>query len=110
MTFAFSFEPRMPGDTVTVDTRAMANESVDRQKRYAQIKSCLAEYGPMTARELAVALWRKGLIPSAERNFTAPRLTEMCRSGVVEPKGKRVCEYTRHTVAVYGLLEEAHGD
>ena len=31
----------------------------------------------MTAKEIAVEMYKKGYIPSDERNFTAPRLTEL---------------------------------
>ena len=99
------FEERIPGEFVTADTRAMAHETVDKHKRYVQIMDCLRENGSMTAKEIAVQLWREGVIPSAERNFTAPRLTELSKIGKVEPIGKTKCRYTGKTVAVYGLRE-----
>lgn len=99
------FEQRIPGESVTTDTRAMAHETVDKQKRYRQITECLRQNGPMTAKEIAVQLWREGKIPFAERNFTAPRLTELSQNGIVEPIGKTKCRYTGKTVAVYGLME-----
>ena len=93
---------RVNGTYITHDTRAIANEQVDRQKRYAQIVECL-EVKPMTAKECAVELFTKGYAPTAERNLTAPRLTELSKAGVVEPIGKRKCQYTGKTVAVYAL-------
>ena len=47
----------------------------------------------------------KGYIPTTERNFAAPRLTEMSRDGIVEPVGKKKCKYTGRMVAVYSLRE-----
>ena len=94
---------RRPGEIVTFDTRAEANETVDRNKRYQQILECLTEKNNQTAKELAVMMYNKGYIPTAERNFTAPRLTEMSYIGMVEPIGKTKCRYTGKTVAVYSL-------
>lgn len=87
----------------TLETRAEAETLVDKQKRYAEITECLKECGNMTAKECAVIMMRKGYIPTSERNFTAPRLTEMSKKGIVEPIGKKKCEFTGKTVAVYSL-------
>jgi hypothetical protein len=46
-------------------------------------------------------MMNKGYIPTSERNFTAPRVTEMSKTGLVEPIGKKKCKYTGRTVAVY---------
>lgn len=93
------------GVPVTLSTRAESHETVDKQKRYSQIIECL-EGKQMTAKELAVEMWKRGYIPNSERNFTAPRLTELSKDGVVEPIGKVKCEYTGKTVAVYRLRKE----
>ena len=58
-------------------------------------------YSQMTAKEIAVEMYKKGYIPSDERNFTAPRLTELSIKGIVEPVEKKKCEYTGKTVSVY---------
>ena len=68
---------RRPGEYVPYGTRAEANETVDRQKRYAQIIECLRERPQQTAKEIASMMVGKGYIPYADRNFTAPRLTEL---------------------------------
>lgn len=47
-----------------------------------------------------------GYIPTSERNYASPRLTEMCRMGMVEPVGKTRCTYTGKTVTVYDLRED----
>lgn len=95
---------RRCGEYPPFDTRAEANDTVDRVKRYSQIIECLRER-PMTAKEIAVRMAQKGYIPTSERNFAAPRLTEMSYRGIVEPIGKTKCEYTGKTVAVYQLCE-----
>lgn len=96
-------ETRRYGEIPTLETRAESHEKVDKKKRYAQIKECLTEHGSLTAKECAVLMMKKGYIPTSERNFTAPRLTEMAQDGVVEPIGKKIYQFTGHKVAVYAL-------
>ena len=97
---------RMIGEYVPHQTRAEANEKVDRQKRYQQIIECLKEKPNQTAKELACSMLAKGYIPYCDRNFTAPRLTELTHNGVVEPVGKKECKWTHKMVAVYDLRKE----
>lgn len=59
-----------------------------------------------TAKEIAYLMYTKKLIPTDERNFTAPRLTELSRRGIVEPIGKKKCAWTGKTVAVYKLIKK----
>ncbi len=103
-------EERFYGTVPTLETRAEAHEKVDKKRRYAQILECFKESEEraggrigLTAKECAVMMMKKGYIPTSERNFTAPRLTEMAQDGVVEPIGKITCSYTGHKVAVYAL-------
>lgn len=96
------------GEIVTLDARGEANEKVNRQVRYQQIIRLLKELGKATAKELAVEMFNRGWIPTPERNFTAPRLTELSVDGKVEPIGKVKCEYTGRTVSVYELRKEQH--
>jgi len=107
-------ETRLYGQMPTLETRAEAHEKVDKKKRYAQIKECLKEamafgFAGLTAKECAVMMMQKGYIPTSERNFTAPRLTEMSQDGIVEPIGKTTCTYTGKTVAVYALRGAVNG-
>lgn len=97
---------RRYGEMTTLDTRGESYEQIDKVKRYSQIIECLRENPQMTAKQIAVRMHEKGYIPTTERNFTAPRLTEMSQRGIVEPIGKTKCQYTGKTVAVYGLCEE----
>lgn len=99
-------ELRRPGEDPRIETRAEANESVDREKRYSQILECLAERGPSTAKQAAVWMCLSGLIPTSERNYTAPRLTELCRLGLVEPMGKVKDAFSHKKVTVYRLREK----
>ena len=96
-------ENRLPGQNVTFETRKLSEIKVDKKKRYSQILEILAGGKEMTAKEIAVEMWNRGYIPSSERNFTAPRLTEMSQKGIVEPVGKQLCQWTHKMVAVYKI-------
>ena len=92
------------GEIPTYDTRAESNEEVNRNKRYMQIKEVL-KGKELTAKEVAVEMYKLGYIPTNERNFAAPRLTELSIKGDVEPIGKKKCQYSGKMVAVYKLLK-----
>lgn len=93
--------------TITKETRQLSFEDVKPKKkiRYQQILDRLMT-GPKTAKELAVELFDLQLIPSTERNYTAPRLTELEKMGLVKALNKVKCEYTGKTVAVYDITPE----
>lgn len=96
---------------ITLETRRMAYDDILETlgPRYRAILEELKESGEATARELAVALWQKGQIPTPERNFVHPRLTEMMEMGLVEAVDKKTCEITGKMVAVYVLTAKANG-
>ena len=87
---------------ITYETRTESYEKVDKTLRYSQILECL-DGKEMTAKEIAVEMFKRGYIPSDERNFTAPRLTELSIKGIVEPTEKKKCSYTGKTVSVYRI-------
>lgn len=91
--------------TITSETRQMSfNDIQDKTKiRYIQILNRLDK--PKTAKEIAVELFELGLTPSTERNYTAPRLTELEKMGFVDVIGKKKCEWTGKQVAVYKRKE-----
>lgn len=88
---------------VTYETRSESHEKVDKQLRYSQILEILQGGKEMTAKEIAVEMNNRGYIPTSERNYTAPRLTELSIKGIVEPCGKQKCQYTGKTVALYRI-------
>ena len=88
---------------ITFETRSEANEAVDKKKRYKQILEILQGGKEMTAKEIAVEMCQRGYVPTPERNFAAPRLTELSIKGLVEPCGKQKCSYTGKTVALYKM-------
>ena len=92
---------------ITKITRQLSLEDIKpKQKlRYEQILDRLC-YGNKTAKEIAVELFELQLIPSTERNYTAPRLTELEQMGLVEVIDKRKCKWTGKMVAVYRMTQK----
>lgn len=91
---------------ITYQTKQMSFEDIKpkRKIRYKQILDRLIT-GEKTAKEIAVELYELEQIPSTERNYTAPRLTELEKMGLVKVVNKKKCEYTGKTVAVYEITE-----
>lgn len=87
---------------ITQQTRQLSFNDIQEKKkiRYVQILDRLKNR-EMTAKEIAVELFDLGLIPSTERNYTAPRLTELAKMGFVKVVGKKKCEWSGKQVAVY---------
>lgn len=90
---------------ITTQTRQLSFNDIQEKtkKRYEQILDRLDK--PKTAKEIAVELFEIGVIPSTERNYTAPRLTELEKMGYVKAVDKKKCKYTGKTVAVYEKVE-----
>ena len=59
----------------------------------------------MTVSEIADELVKVGLIPYFNRNFVAPRLTEMKDVGIVETCGRRTATHSNATEAVWRIKE-----
>lgn len=91
-------------NNTTLVTRQLSFEDIKpkRKIRYEQILDRLMT-GIKTAKEVAVELYELELIPSTERNYTAPRLTELEKEGLVKVVDKKVCNYTGKSVAVYEI-------
>ena len=91
---------------ITSETRQLSFNDIQLKTkvRYEQILDRLNK--PKTAKEIAVELFELGVIPSTERNYTAPRLTELENKGIVQVIGKKKCKYTGKMVAVYQKTED----
>ena len=89
---------------ITTQTRQLSFEDIKpkRKIRYEEILDRLMT-GTKTAKEIAVELFDLELIPSTERNYTAPRLTELAKMGLVKVLDKKICKYTGKKVAVYEI-------
>ena len=90
---------------ITQQTRAESYNDIQTKTkvRYEQILDRLDK--PKTAKEIAIELFDLGLIPSSERNYVSPRLTELEQKGIVKAFRKKKCQYTGHTVAVYERVD-----
>ena len=89
-------------NSTTLETRQLSFTDIQdkKKKRYEQILNRLGNR-EMSAKEIAVEMFELGMIASTERNYTAPRLTELEQMGYVEVIGKKKCEWTGKMVAVY---------
>lgn len=81
---------------------------VDKGLRYRQIREILFGGRQLTAKEIAVEMCNLGYVDTTERNWSAPRLTEMVDAGDVEIVGDKKCQYSGVRVYVYALKEKKH--
>jgi predicted ArsR family transcriptional regulator len=92
----------------TTETRRESHEAAKQgaAARRRVILEILAESGGMTAREVAGELHRRGHTPTDERNYAAPRLTELYKAGKIRTTGKKLCQQTGRNVAVWAIGKE----
>lgn len=95
-------------NVISTQTRQLSFEDIQekKKKRYEQILDRLGNR-EMTAKEIAVELFELGLIPSTERNYTAPRLNELEKLGYVKVIDKKQCKWTGKKVSVYKQTTDA---
>ena len=99
------FEEVRLGVIPTFETRRESYETVDRQKRYRQILEIMTEMDkPMTAKEIAVEMKKRGYSSTDERNVSAPRITELLEKGILDcSKTKVRCQYSGKMVSQFVL-------
>ena len=90
---------------ITQETRRESFEAANRDAavRRRVILEILAGSGGLTAREIAGELHRRGITPTDERNYAAPRLTELRKAGKITAVGKKQCAHTGRIVAVWAV-------
>lgn len=89
---------------ITEETRRESYELVDAKTLVNKIKEIFEETGkPYTARELAVIMYERNLVPYPVRQAVAPRITEMEQEGILEVCGKSYDSVTKRNVALYQL-------
>lgn len=90
---------------ITKETRkeayAHVSESLSERQRVVFENLHNSFENGATAKELAVFLYKKNLVPSSDRNSVHPRLNELRAKGLVEITGKKTCQYTDRKVAIY---------
>ncbi len=98
-------QERLPGERITFTTRAIADSVVDRKGLYQKIIEVFENNDKyLSAKDIAVELFKKKLLPSDSRQEVAPRLTEMSQKGWIEPYGsKQRDNYSGVLVTVYKL-------
>lgn len=79
---------------------------VKRSKFYEEITKEYRGGKRLTARECAVRLYNRGFIPYPIRQFTAPRITEMQKMGLIDSVGSKLDEETKKNVTIYQLKED----
>lgn len=95
---------RISGTNPLTETRAKANETVDRKTRYMQIIEILEDSKqPLSAKEISVEMYRRGYSSTSERNLSHPRIHELLKIGVLEVAGDKICQFTGHLVGVFEL-------
>lgn len=83
---------------ITTITRKDSLNKLDKSIRYTQIIYILEKYPEgLTARKIANNLG------SQERNYVAPRCTELVEKGILRVITKEYDEFTKRKVAVYVL-------
>lgn len=93
-------------NNITKETRKESFEKLKLKKKSKLIYENL-EDGEYTARELAIKMHNtfdedgKRLLRTAERQETAPRLTELVELGLIEATKKKYDEISGCNVAVY---------
>lgn len=88
--------------SITQATRREAHEFIARKRddRCEQILEVLGDR-QLTVSEIVQELLDKGVIKYYDRNFVAPRLTEMREAGLVKVVGKRPCIMSGKNIAVW---------
>lgn len=93
-------------DRTTRETRRQSYDAIipKRGKRCRLILDTLGDRR-MTASEITEELVKTGKIPYFNRNYVAPRLTEMKEMGVVETVGRRKATRSDATEAVWAKVQ-----
>jgi len=91
---------------ITIETRRESFEAVKAtaKQRRAIILEIL-NGKELTASEIAEELHARRITPSCERNYAAPRLTELKEEGRVKAIGKKLCQKTGRNVSVWAIDE-----
>lgn len=90
---------------VTTQTRRESHRAVDKRKLYNVIIDELKNK-QMTARQIGVSAYNKGLVLSPTRQQIQPRLTELVAQERIEVCGKQHDKLTGRNVAIYRLVDE----
>jgi predicted ArsR family transcriptional regulator len=95
--------------SITKETRRESYEKIlpSLTARQRTVLAILRDFGDLTAQEIADTLCFLCITPTSERNFAAPRLTELCGKGLVKAVRKTVCKKTGRTVTVWSAIKKS---
>lgn len=98
--------------SITTENRRESYKAIlptltERQKTVLLV---LKECGDLTAQETATELLRREITPTDDRNFAAPRLTELKEKGLVSAVGKKTCDKTGRRVTVWSANTAQSGE
>lgn len=91
---------------ITEETRRESYEKLDSATLRQNILNVLSNGEAASAKDIAVILHDRHLIPYPVRQAVAPRLTELVEEGLVEVSGKTYDTETERNVAAYRLVEQ----
>ena len=96
--------PRLPGQNLLLETKVEAEKKVNKKIRYLQIIEILNDSSkPLSAKEIAVEMKKRGYSQTDERNLSAPRITELLQNGWLDCVGSKKCQYTNTMVGVFAV-------
>jgi len=98
--------------SITTENRRESYEAIfpTLTKRQQTVLLILQECGDLTAQETATELHRREITPTDERNFAAPRLTELADKGLVTAVGKKTCEKTGRRVTIWSIVQSGEDE
>lgn len=99
----YIFEP------TCLETKIDSYNQIDTKQRQEQVLEVLGDE-MLTAKEIAVRIHKKGYTNNDDRNNASPRLNELVNSGLVVIYGKKKCEYTGKTVAVFKRVKKEENE
>lgn len=82
----------------------MQDTPIERSRLYKAIKEAYSGGVEMTARECAIVLFNKGVIPYPFRQAAAPRITELCKLGWMNVVDSKIDIETKKRVSVYRMV------
>lgn len=92
---------------IVEETRRAGYESVvDKRADRSDVILSILGSKQMTVSEIVKALLDDGIIKYYDRNFVAPRLTELKEAGKVKVVGKRKCIMSGKMIAVWERVDK----
>lgn len=95
--------PKPATSAITKATRITSYKQTEKQPLRQRVLDTLGN-SELTAREIAVEMHKRGLIPYPARAVIQPRITELVEAGVIEAVDVKLDTETERKVAVYKVV------